>query len=255
MAKLAFKGTDADMQCRGVQYRLGTTVHYHDNLKLCESGFHLCPQLKHVNVYYNFADSRVFIVQHGANCKYEDNKGVTDQITFLQEITSDTLFYVCESPDYKALMSDNLDGALLLFVYRNDTKSVQYLLNRGADVHHNNDEALRYASVHCHCDIVGLLLEHGADVHAMKDEALLHATCQGNYSVIKLLLKHGSDVHTDADAVLRWASRSGRHEIVKLLLKHGADVHANASAALRLASYNGYDDVVKLLLDHGANCQ
>ena len=39
----AYKGFNADMTCRGCQYKEGETYH-EDIADLCHKGFHLCPR-------------------------------------------------------------------------------------------------------------------------------------------------------------------------------------------------------------------
>lgn len=49
-----YKGTDKDMKCRGYQYEIGGAYHIDDDeeVKVCESGFHLCLNLEDVFGYY-----------------------------------------------------------------------------------------------------------------------------------------------------------------------------------------------------------
>jgi hypothetical protein len=94
------------------------------------------------------------------------------------------------------------------------------------------------------------LLAAGADVHAENDRALRWASSNGHTEVVKILLAAGADVHAENDRALRWASESGHTEIVKLLLAANANVHAENDYALQLASNNGHTEVVKVLKDH-----
>ena len=64
------------------------------------------------------------------------------------------------------------------------------LLDDGANVHANNDCALRCTSRHGYIDIVKLLLEHGADVHAHDGSSLAWAFRNAHYDVVKLLRDH-----------------------------------------------------------------
>ena len=50
------------------------------------------------------------------------------------------------------------------------------LQHKAAELHHNHDESLRWASLNGHSETVRVLLEHGADVHACNDEALRWAS-------------------------------------------------------------------------------
>lgn len=50
-----YKGTDKNMCCRGYQYELDKKFNMPDDaaIKLCDSGFHLCPKLNQVFSYYS----------------------------------------------------------------------------------------------------------------------------------------------------------------------------------------------------------
>ena len=253
MDRLGFKATDPDMRCQGMQFEMGT-VHRHDSkLEMCESGFHFCLQLKDVHEYYSFLISRVFIVQYGMNHQYDNTKGVTDEIVFLREITGEAIQELMSAPEYASLLSGNTAGLLSLFVARSDVETVRYVLDHGADIHAQDDDALRYASANGHRDVVAVLLEHGANVHAKDDHALRVASANGYRDVVGLLLEHDANVHADNDTSLRWASENGHTDVVRVLLKHGADVHTNDDYALRWASEIGHRDMVGLLLEHGAD--
>ena len=67
---------------------------------------------------------------------------------------------------------------------------VKLALERGADVHADNDGALRWASKNGHKDVVELLLKNGADIHAYDDRALQLASRNGHKDVVELLTKY-----------------------------------------------------------------
>jgi ankyrin repeat protein len=145
------------------------------------------------------------------------------------------------------------DDALLWASSNGHVEVVKLLLENGADPHAKNDAALRWASEYGRVEIVKLLLENGANPHAENDEALRGASSNGHTEVVQLLLENGANPHAENDEALRWASQNGHTEVVKLLLEAGANVHANDDAALRGASYRGQIEVVQLLLDAGAD--
>ncbi len=162
---------------------------------------------------------------------------------------------------------------------------VKILLSYGADIHVDDDIALRSAITAENEDIVlilmiyganvsaknnspivlaagnGLqeliyeLLESGADIHVGDDAPFRYAVNSGgNLSAIRLLLNKGADIHAKDDYALRVASKKfGRISLVDLLLKNGADVHAMNDEALRNASKRGDPEIVKTLLEYGAD--
>jgi hypothetical protein len=128
-----------------------------------------------------------------------------------------------------------------------------FLIEHRADVHEDDDYALRLASINGHKDTVTLLLQHNANLHAKEDQAFRHACSNGQEDTVALLLQHKANVHAMNNYALRWASRGGHKDIVALLLEHKADVHANDDEALRLESLYGCKDIVALLLEHKAD--
>jgi ankyrin repeat protein len=92
---------------------------------------------------------------------------------------------------------------------------------------------LRWASQNGHIEVVKLLLEKGANIHADDDFSLRIASQQGHLEVVKLLIENGANVNAQDDYSLRWASQNGHIEVVKLLLENGADIHAVGDLSLR----------------------
>jgi hypothetical protein len=93
-----------------------------------------------------------------------------------------------------------------------------------------------------------LALQHGANVHANNDGALRWASKNGRLPVVQVLVQHGANVHANNDAALRSASENGHLPVVQFLVQvvH-ADVHASNDYALRWASNNGHLPVVQFL--------
>lgn len=66
----------------------------------------------------------------------------------------------------------NDDAMLMYYVDRNDLKSVQYLVEHGANIHARDEYALRYSARMGYADIVEYLIKEGADIHAFDNYAL-----------------------------------------------------------------------------------
>jgi hypothetical protein len=126
---------------------------------------------------------------------------------------------------------------------------VKYLLDKGAYMHADNDEALQWACENGYAEIVKMLLDAGADVHTRGDYVLREASYIGHTETVKVLLDAGADVHARNDEALRLASENGHTETVKVLLAAGADVHVYDDYALREARKNGHTETVKVLKD------
>jgi hypothetical protein len=137
-----------------------------------------------------------------------------------------------------------------------DLESINELLDRGADIHANNDNALQWSAGCGYVEVVRLLLDRGANIHASNDQALRCSAENGHLEVVRLLLDRGANIHADNDEALRWSAYNGDNghlEVLRLLLDCGANIHANDDEALRISAGCGYVEVVRLLLDRGAN--
>jgi hypothetical protein len=92
------------------------------------------------------------------------------------------------APDEIALENQKvLDARLLLASVEGDSENMIAALKAGADVHADNDWALRWASNYGHTEVVKLLLDAGADVHAQDNGALRSASVRGHTEVVKIL--------------------------------------------------------------------
>ena len=80
---------------------------------------------------------------------------------------------------------------------------------------------LQTAAVHGLATDVARFLAAGADVHADNDAALRFAAEYGHEAVVAQLLAAGANVHADNDAALRFAAEYGHEAVVALLLAAG----------------------------------
>jgi hypothetical protein len=97
-----YKGTDKDMCCRGYQYELNEKFDMPEGaeIEVCDSGFHLCPELRQVFQYYDIGNGNrffkvmayipkkqtkpVYSVWSGVSAP---NKYAAKSIVFLSELT------------------------------------------------------------------------------------------------------------------------------------------------------------------------
>lgn len=106
-----------------------------------------------------------------------------------------------------------------------NTETLQYLLDHGVSVHHENDSALITAAENTNIRVMQFLLDRGADIHAQNDRALHQAIAHsyGEPNAVRFLLDHGADLHARDDLAIQIALRKGENEIVQLLLSRGAN--------------------------------
>ena len=82
---------------------------------------------------------------------------------------------------------------------------------------YNKKDLLWICAKYGKTEFVKYLLEKGYNVHANDDCALRWASDNGHTEVVKVLLNAGANVHTIDDYALRWASENGHIETVKVL--------------------------------------
>ena len=170
---------------------------------------------------------------------------------YLREIT-----LPLDDPDFK-IVTDNTKwraNKIILGKRYNlwERETFEYLVSVGADVHVDNDFAIRYASEEGHLDVVKYLVSIGADIHADNNYAVRHASEEGHLEVVKYLVELGSDIHAQNEYAVRRASKNGHLEVIKYLVSVGANIHADNNYAVRHASVNDHVDVVKYLVSVGA---
>ena len=140
-----------------------------------------------------------------------------------------------------------LDKMLAEMAKEGSVQGVLMMSSIGANIHVDNDRALRLASENGHLEVVKYLVKNGADIHADDDAALRWASANGHLEVVSYLIENKADIHARDDYALRGASANGHLKVVKYLIEKGADIHAQDDYALRWASENGHLEVVKYL--------
>jgi hypothetical protein len=151
------------------------------------------------------------------------------------------------------------DKALRYAASRGHEQVIRFLIDQGANIHAGNNGALRVSASSGHDGVVIFLLDRGANIHAEDDEALRHSACNGHIKIVELLLDRGANIHAENDDALRSAVVNDEIEIVRLLLDRGANIHANDDEALLLKLSLGYHvnlrqlETIRLLLDNGAS--
>jgi ankyrin repeat protein len=140
------------------------------------------------------------------------------------------------------------------------------LVDAGADVHYQDNSALKWASSLRNVSVVNILLEAGADTE-LKDKRFFENTpfweSVRNYypEIVEPFLKKGRVSQNEKNYALNRTIDGLRNtkfedraiEIVKLLLKYGADVHYGGDVPLYTAVEINFPEMVKLLIQNGAD--
>ena len=125
--------------------------------------------------------------------------------------------YLCERITYQPLTSKVLGWASRM----NQTEVMKYALENDADVHIDDNLALKWASQQGNLEAVKLLLEAGADMHAEQGYALRFAANCGHLEVAETLVEAGADVHAFNSCAVVWALEKGHQELFEFLVIKG----------------------------------
>ena len=126
---------------------------------------------------------------------------------------------------------------------------VKLLIDLGANIHAQDDQAIIFASRNGYLSVVKLLIDSGADIHAQDNDAIIWASCRGHLPVVKILIKSGADIRAQNSDAIIWASHHGHLLVVKLLIKSGANIYTqnDLAPALECAKINKRSDIIELL--------
>lgn len=130
---------------------------------------------------------------------------------------------------------------------------IKYLISIGADIQHNENEAITIASRDGFLEVVKCLHQNGADIHFKNDLMFVNASERGYLETVKYYVENGADVHTNNGYAIIGAARNGELDVVKYLHQQGADIYTDNNQAIKWASSNGYLEVVKYLVENGAD--
>ncbi len=154
-----------------------------------------------------------------------------------------------------------VDELLLEAVRKNNLKSVQYFLEKLAEIKDKKTGLMIAAKMNSK-EIAQSSAARRADVSARDKNgltALMIASQKGYEKVVNMLLKHKHDVdlqNKDGFTALTIASHKGHEKVVKILLEHNPNINFQTNdgwTALTIASQKGHKDIVELLLKHNPN--
>lgn len=88
-----------------------------------------------------------------------------------------------------------LNETLIQAIEDNDLDKVIWCQKQGADIHADNNNALRRAAACNHFTIVEYLVEQGADIHASNGSTLAFAVAAGCLKTVKYLVNQGANIY------------------------------------------------------------
>lgn len=114
-------------------------------------------------------------------------------------------------------------------------------------------QALVKASIAGYIDGMSLLIEQKADVHYDNDRAIRCACQNGHDRAVKFLIEKKADVNADNGYCLVTVSQNHKSELVRILVDAKADVNVRNGRTLSHYIDGGSTDMIKFLLDSKAD--
>ena len=141
----------------------------------------------------------------------------------------------------------------LLKQYKGDRSWSQYYIKDLRQIKPNNTETyLRHGTLKGRLDQVTIAVNKGGDIHLDEDTPITFASEKGHLDIVKYLVGLGADINTENNSPVRFASYYGHLDVVKYLVEQGADIRADNDYAIKWAKLRGHFDVVDYLVSIGA---
>ena len=97
---------------------------------------------------------------------------------------------------------------------------VKHALEKGANVHYNEDRALRFACLAGQLDIVKHLVKSGADINVSNSAPFFVSSFYGHLDVVKFLVDLDVSINVEVwGRSIKWANSNQHFEVVKYLEK------------------------------------
>ena len=168
---------------------------------------------------------------------------------YVREITLPT-----DNPDFKMVKDDNKWRANMIILGKRydlfNVDTFKYLIEKGASSRAGictNQRVLCRIVKYGRLDIINFLIENGANVHANNDLALRYSARKGYLDIVKILVENGANVHSFDDTALGLSAKNEHLDVVKYLVEHGANIFTDDDFALKLSAENGHTDVYEFL--------
>ena len=138
-----------------------------------------------------------------------------------------------------------------------DYETAKALIKAGSDPNRMPPEGspLKWAVINKNSNLVKLLIKAAANIHAENDIAIKISSSISNEEITKLLIIEGDYEKKNPQLAFQALCCIGEVEKARLLLtpKNGINPKENQNAILTVAARNGHLEVVKLLLELGAD--
>lgn len=223
--------------------------------------------------FYGHFDCVKYLVENGAKLDYKNyeclvaatNFGYNEIVYYLVERGADVnagrgsaIGNVINNDNFEMLKfmegrGGNIVNKLYLetAVRVGNLEMVKYLIEKGNNVHEDNDYIFVTACQEGKICIVIYLIEMGVNVNVRNSEALCYSCYMGNYDVVRLLIERGVNVNGNHGLGFIDSCMEGYLGIVRMLVEAGLKLGEYGQKGLSMAVSHGKVDVVKYLVEMG----
>ena len=136
---------------------------------------------------------------------------------------------------------EQLNKQLIHAATNGQLEIIKYLVEKGADIHFNNDYALRLASSYGKLDVIKYLVEQGADIYRNNNSTLRRASQSNQLEIIQYFLL---DCEMEINQKTKnWLIEKNKKEVLQLIEKRD-NIIKNYNDLKRLKN-NSVDNIVK----------
>lgn len=149
---------------------------------------------------------------------------------------------------------ENINNQLIKNARIGKLRGVIKYLNKGANIHADNDRALRWSCANGHIKVVSELIKRGANIHAYFNNSLVCSSKNGNTEIVTELLKNNANPNYNLmrgfahDDPLESSFKENHVDVSKILIEYGANVDVIEGGTLcRLIAENNLEMLIMYL--------
>lgn len=133
--------------------------------------------------------------------------------------------------------------------YNKYTDMIKFLIEKGADIHSNNDRAMTVSVNYCNNVLVEYLYNKDVDLRYNEDEALFVSIDYNNVELVDFLIKKGVNVYTQNNKALSLIIKKNNIEILNCFIDNGFNInvinHDHLIDACKFQSYKIVEFFIK----------
>jgi len=118
-----------------------------------------------------------------------------------------------------------------------DINTFKHLVECGADIHIDNDRALRWSIENGYIDIFKYLIENRASINNINlSSVLINSLENGHTNMVKFIINNYKiNISTLKQSMLRLSIQTGNLDLVKYFIENGANIHYDNDSVINIS--------------------